>query len=70
MRREATAGEQRKRGRGRKRWRRQVEVRQCSGVDCLKRRLQRPAKEKGGRKGSRQVMGGRVGGGTGEKADT
>ena len=44
-RREGTAGEQRKRGR--MRWRRQVEVRQCSRVDCLKRRLQRPAKEKG-----------------------
>jgi len=42
MRREGTAGEQRKGRRGRKQYRRQVEVRQCSIVDCLKRRLQRP----------------------------
>lgn len=37
-----------------------MEVRQCSRVDCLKRRLQRPAKEKGGREGSRQVIEGEV----------
>lgn len=50
MRREGTAGEQEEErrtvGGGR-----QVEVRQCSRVDCLKRRLQRPAKRKGGRGG-------------------
>lgn len=55
------AGEQRKRGWGggerRKQWRRQVEVRQRFRVDCLKRRLHGPAKEKGGRERSRQVIG-------------
>lgn len=35
-----------------------MEVRQCSVVDCLKRRLQRPAKERGGREESKQVIGG------------
>lgn len=38
MKREGSAGEQRKREWGRKQWRKQVEMTQCSTMDCLEKR--------------------------------